>query len=340
MSNKPKERSDSRKEMQSRRPLKISTIIDAIAKLAAASAIVSGAFIANTYQSKMTSINLINQREQAESQLRANMFSNLIGPIVGPYKDDVEIKPDREQLLVELLALNFHEHFEFKPLLLHVNERISEESRDSLISVARRVINRQIVMLIKEGAPLLYNLIIHKYLPESQSEKNESSLIPKSKKDEIDVSSESQSKVHNYISHWTRQKISEKIQLESPDGKWALDITITDIDWEKQTVSVIIIVQKNPLDKEKKHASPETETSPETDTSEDIDMKFTLTFYDFPLTDNTSLADGNRFSLVINSMNKQKKTVTLKLIWFPKDYFTPRERPINYREYLEKLGIR
>jgi hypothetical protein len=70
---------------------------------------------------------------------------------------------DRELLLAELLALNFHEHFEFKPLLLHADERLSKVSarditsatrsraRDGLRSVARRVSARQIASLQAEG---------------------------------------------------------------------------------------------------------------------------------------------------------------------------------------------
>ncbi|NIT04004.1 hypothetical protein GTO10_03700, partial [Candidatus Saccharibacteria bacterium] len=64
---------------------------------------------------------------------------------------------------------------------------------------------------------------------------------------------------------------------------------------------------------------------------------------DFPLTDNTLLADGNRFAVTIQDLSidedLQIKTVYLKLIWFPKSYFTPRERPINYAEFREKLGL-
>lgn len=319
MSMKNEKRSNPRTEVQKRRPLKISSIVDATAKLLAAGAIVSGAFIANTYQAKMTSIYLINQREQAESKLRADMFSNLIGPVAGPYTEGAEIKPDRERLLVELLALNFHEHFEFKPLLKYVDERIAEEmspdqakkARDSLRSVARRVKDRQIAMLIKEGARQPYNLII-KYRTDIPSE--EDYPEPAKKTDES-----------NFIDSWASQERSQGIILESPDRFWTMNINFSHIDWEKQTVRVSVALKSNPSDKKEKYLG----TSP----------KFTLTWYDFPLTDNTTLVDGNRFSLFINRMEESEQEVNLKLIWFPKDYFTARERPINYKQFLEKLGI-
>jgi hypothetical protein len=57
-----------------------------LAKLIAAGAVVGAAKVANTYQSKMSTINLFSQRELAESQLRGTMFGDLIGPMVGSVK--------------------------------------------------------------------------------------------------------------------------------------------------------------------------------------------------------------------------------------------------------------
>ena len=89
-------------------------VLDTIAKLAAAGAIVYAALLANTFQAKMTNVKILSEREQAESQLRATMFTSLIDPISGPSKGIEEIPIKREKLLIELLALNFNEHFEFK----------------------------------------------------------------------------------------------------------------------------------------------------------------------------------------------------------------------------------
>jgi hypothetical protein len=63
---------------------------------------------------------------------------------------------------------------------------------------------------------------------------------------------------------------------------------------------------------------------------------------DFPLTYNTTLKDGNRFSFVLSDIYGDilsGGTVTLKIIWYPKDYYTVRERFIKYQEFREKLGI-
>ena len=139
-------------------------VLDALAKLLGAGALIAGAYIANTYQSRMSATTLLSQREMAESQLRASMFNSLIQPVVGSGKDGM-IRRDREGLLVELLALNFHEHFEVKPLMEIVDARLSsrepdgmtpdeiKEAHDSLSSVARRVTAQELASVIHEQAP-------------------------------------------------------------------------------------------------------------------------------------------------------------------------------------------
>src|SRR5215510_11125634 len=101
--------------------------LEVLAKLVGASAVLVVAVFANSLQSRLTGVSIQSQREQAESQLRAGMFSSLIGPLGGPEKDGKPMAADREVLLTELLALNFNENFEMKPLMEHAVGRISEE---------------------------------------------------------------------------------------------------------------------------------------------------------------------------------------------------------------------
>jgi hypothetical protein len=102
--------------------------LDAVAKLVGAFAVVAVAIFANSLQTRVTGISIQSQREQAESQLRASMFTSLIGPIVGAQKDG-SIPADRERLMAELLALNFHENFELKPLLEDAAKRLEAETK-------------------------------------------------------------------------------------------------------------------------------------------------------------------------------------------------------------------
>lgn len=303
-------------------------VADTIAKLLAAGAIVFAAIIANTYQSKITAVTLLAEREQAESELRATMFSDLIGPITGPYSDGAEIAADRERLLVELLALNFHEHFELKPLLLHVDQRLKndrssehlEEARGSLRSVARRVINRQIAALFKEscaedGTKIVPLTFTERALDAEQTAR--SAQESESDKSQLQENGEGLPCEEDDGRIW---RIGECVELTSPDEVWTLKIRVLEADWENLTFRVVI-----------------------TNLTNSTHMDFTLTQYDFPLTDNTLLSDGNRYALVIDSIRRDEepkiRSVALRLIWFPRNYFTARERPIDYREFRNKLGI-
>src|SRR5436190_4779557 len=100
--------------------------LEVLAKLLGASAVLVVAFLANSLQSRLTGVSIQSQREQAESQLRAGMFGSLIGPLGGP-ENNKPIAADRELLLTELLALNFNESFDMKPLMEHADRRIAEE---------------------------------------------------------------------------------------------------------------------------------------------------------------------------------------------------------------------
>src|SRR5690349_14747681 len=125
--------------------------IEALAKLIGASAVVLVALFANSLQSRLTGVSIQSQREQAESQLRASMFNSLISPIAGPQRGDQPIPVDREVILTELLALNFNENFEMKPLMEDAVNRLAaqkkgrdaEDSREPLWSIARRIAERQ-----------------------------------------------------------------------------------------------------------------------------------------------------------------------------------------------------
>ena len=164
---------------------------DPILRLTGTLAIVIGTWIVHSYESKISAVTLLSEREQSESQLRASMFSNLITPITG-LQIEGEIESHRERLLVELLALNFHEHFQFKPLMIHVDKRLSdiykikdgeekkqaEYDRKSLRSIARRITQEQIKTLLKEGLPaepesLRFELPMIKIIEDEQSKNKE-----------------------------------------------------------------------------------------------------------------------------------------------------------------------
>jgi hypothetical protein len=66
----------------------------------------------------------------------------------------------------------------------------------------------------------------------------------------------------------------------------------------------------------------------------------------YSLTDNTLLPNQNRFALSVknlilgedNSLGEGKRSLVVELVWFPLDYFPPRERPTDYGKFSSMLN--
>lgn len=314
-------------------PNRILEAIDTIAKLATPAAVIVaawvGARLANSFQHQMTETTLLTQRqiagttllserEKAESELRASMFNSLINPFVGSQANGVQISADREQLLVELLALNFHEHFELKPLFERVDKRLlkegSQEARNALRSIADRIIDRQTAALRKEGA--------------STSANGEGARIDMLTITEPPLTSSQKAIFQSLAANEQRPfqvvgTLAEPIEnLRSPDGAQKVTIVVPDADWANQRFKVELLTVGTKSGSVNSNAA------------------FTLSRFDFPLTDNTLFSDGNRIALAVSSVRVDGglKSVAIKLIWFPKNYFTPRERPLDNGEFLKLVG--
>ena len=289
-----------------------------------ASAIVGG-FVANSFQGQIAGTTLLSQREQAESQLRASMFSSLIEPVVGPKKGAL-IPLDREQLLVELLALNFHEHFELKPLFERVDQRLAllrssqaRESRESLRSIVRRIIDRQIAMFLKEGArnesnkAKVYSLRIIEH--REQLNEHEQKYVEDLKQEGSEP-----------------YKINDVIpDLTSPDQTYRLAMVVSDPKWGKHEFKATIY-----------ECPPKPGDCPPQGGNFRV-WKISPTWADLPLTDNTLFTDQNRFSVAVYRVSDRSpevplRTAWLKFIWFPRNYITPRERPIDYGQVFKLVG--
>src|SRR5512135_3149636 len=95
--------------------------IDIITKIVTASgAIIAGIAIPvvinmNAEQNRKSQLymQIMSQREQADSSLRERMFSALISSYFG---NQISKDPDKQLMYLHLLSLNFQEFFDAKPL--------------------------------------------------------------------------------------------------------------------------------------------------------------------------------------------------------------------------------
>jgi hypothetical protein len=308
-------------------------ILDWVVKLLPVIATILLAVLADHYKATLTASTLLSEREKADSQLRTEMFSRLVDPISGA-KSGADVSREREQLLAELLSLNFHEHIGLKPLLSHVDGRLARESvdideataaaarlaRQSFRSVVGSVIARQTAMLTRsngdggnDGGAQIQKLDIG--LP---------NLNPQ-------LATTLQRK-NDFV-----KLFNEPIELENPAHTHSLFLTVREPNWDNETfrVEVGIFAKKSGVELAK--------------------HDFQLSWFDFPLTDNTLLADGTRFAIVLDQIydtdgriagstpdqikSDATKRVRMSIVWFPKDYIAARERPTNYREFRKSLGL-
>lgn len=357
--------------------------IETAGRLVGALGIVAAALIANRFQESMTVSTLLSQREEADSNLRAGMFHDLIGPLTleGAAQDGIQL--ERELLLVQLLALNFHEHFELKPLMLHLNNRIDDELAKKPELKRLRQYKKYLWGIGKKVSRTQTAMLTHGKT--SNNDINQSSsirqiaLVPQESHPQVILGDQVYASIEDITcerdSPWIITKPYDSFRVTSPSGKWNLRISLGTPDWKNSSFPLSYTLtnhEKPPSHKggcshveelETKIASIESPSPDENKTAEthnkqptnqiylpkngEFSRSFNLNWFDFPFTDNTLLADGTRFAIVLDRVILDEDTVEndetknhkayLKLIWFPKDYFSARERPVNYQHFREKM---
>jgi hypothetical protein len=151
------------------------------------------------------------------------------------------ISVDRERLLVELLALNFHEHLELSPLMRHVEERLMredippgmdrKEAQESLQSTARRVLQWQLALLTKKASDSPLEKQACLYRLDIEEEKLPQEIA-------------NQTSPPSPCSELTRA-FGELIEIESPNGAYTLHFTVSrPKSWENPRFLVSMFIEE------------------------------------------------------------------------------------------------
>lgn len=298
----------------------------AIPLLTVAATIV-GLYATNTLKQREIAIatennsqSLRNQREESETNLRSAMFRELVGPLLQSEADQVKAGADtdlprsqRLALLAELLALNFHEHFELGPLLRYVDTLPgqTEEARTRLRSTSRRVISRQL-------APLLSTTVGQEGRNPSFLELslNSDGTEPADKLLSCAMPATADAKGGSLTLTCSSTAQGAPLRIVSPDGRDNLQVNIRAVSWAAQTVGIYSVLLG--ADGESQAHTPP--------------IEFTLSPYSFPFSDNTLLPSGNRFGIYLTRIDDipgVARIMRLSFVWFPKDFVPPRERPFD-----------
>lgn len=310
---------ESRAEVKTRRDVQF--WLDVVMKLTVPLGAIVAALLANHFEQNRSNLQLINQREQAESSLRATMFGQLISPVAGPREEGKDIDPIRYAVLAELLTLNFHEHFELKPLLQDADDRLAayrgtlspesiQEARANLHQAAHRVIQRQITQLwedeVQDCTPAATTETTFQFVSDGELE-------------------ETFSQSSGAATFLVPSATLKTFVVSSPDCRDTLSVVFDKPDFSAESVHVLI--------------TPASAGGSEPDYRFDFD----LTSFAFPFSDNALLPDGNRFAFFIRDVSvldedTNSKIMRVGLRWFPQNYYPPTERPTDYKEFKQALG--
>jgi len=235
---------------------------------------------------------LMSRREESESALRKDMFQTIIGSFVNPNARGVDL--NAEVLNLELLAYNFHESLNLKPLFMDMRRRIVEGQQaaatpqardryqgfmDRLERVAREIARKQMIVL--EGVGKRFDRTI-----DMTDDPIGSTLEPAT------------------------------LTLESRQATFSIDV----LDFNRETREILIGLS--------------VETPDSTQGRQTKSATFTVSYFDFPMIDNTRLAGGDRCAIVLNGFSDQSADLTL--VFFPGAYASLKEKPY-YSEVIESI---
>ena len=190
---------------------------------------------------------LRNQREESETNLRSAMFRELVGPLLQSETENLAKgdpgdlpRSQRLALLAELLALNFHEHFELGPLLRYVDTLPgqTDDARQRLRSTSRRVISRQLAPLLSSATstsqkhPAFLELSLNSDATEP-ADKAISCAMPEGSAAREPGALELQC---------SSMAMGVPLQIVSPDGQDRLQVNVRAVNWAAQTVGIYSVL--------------------------------------------------------------------------------------------------
>ncbi len=228
---------------------------------------------------------LMSRREEAESSLRKDMFVSIIQNFLTPKEGDL----DSKVLNLELLAYNFHESLNLKPLFLDISRRVrklpAEQHAEYLARVnriAKEITNKELFALEGHG---------------------------KTFRRSVDLDA-----------------------VRSTPGGTALDgesIRIGD-----KSCDVRIRALKS--DPEQQQLTVRLEVAAPQDAPDQADTRatFDVGWFDFPMIDNTRLANGLRCAVTLSAFSPSSADLTS--VCFPGEYASLKDRPY-YDEVIQKL---
>jgi hypothetical protein len=251
---------------------------------------------------------LMSKREEADVQLRKDMFKSIIDTFLTPTAGQTKAgQPKEDVLKLELLAYNFHDSLDLGPLFKQVFQQIDEGGLspkdkqsylDRLQRVAAVVTVRQISALQEGGHAEERPVDLDGF-------KSHPGGIPVYEGD-MQLPTQIETKGNAVDPDFLpRHFVLDLLRPDSKTREMAVRLRVTAPD----STDV-----KNP----------------------EVDKTFWVGFFDFPMIDNTRLSHDQRCAVVLNEFDPMSNFAQVTLVFFSGDRASLKEKPY-YDEVLHTL---
>ena len=303
--------------------------------------------ISNQQESARLITELQIKREQAESQLRKDVFDQALESFLLKKETNLGTINDlsKQLLRLEMLALNFGDSLSLSPLFNELNrdldraisikdEKTSDYSERKaelstrLESLAKRVARSQLSSIAQHGEIIEISIPLYEYKKkdfEKDCKKNlyveQEYVWPKFEllrgnqfyDEEYNLVKEQEKRdsYDSYIqSHAYKNDMQERNQIELNGIKRYLELHVKDVNPCNKSAEVLILIKKDG------------------DVNLEVNQAFRLDYFNFPMVDNTRLSDNQRFAIVMESFELTPiPCINIKGIIFPSEYACLRDRP-------------
>jgi hypothetical protein len=267
-------------------------------------------------------IQVMSEREKADSSIRAEMFKSLLDRYSTSAKDE-RAKEEYFQNRITFLALllnNFQEYFDAKPILESLYQELKESEptfpdaakwnalRDALFKTARRVASSQAVLLGRLGAVRDITMV-----------EGETARIPL-------YDTNGLKGLDGFITSGSEGDEPGQKSETAETHRYSIALTVTGVGEESADVSVSLYDDRfngvSYADSKFRGAFP-----------------VNVSYFDTPYMSNTRLFDsGRRFAMVYKGRQSfdEKNRISLSIVTFSEKFLSSRDRPY-FEDMMEKI---
>lgn len=261
---------------------------------------------------------LMSRREESESSLRKDMFTSIVKSFIEPGSTTPCL--EEKVLDLELLAYNFYDSLNLKPIFKHLKKQIDYE-----ISLANGKI-KQIAALGKARNQCEGKSIdtLNDYLDRLNSV---AKIITQK---QLHVLEQVGTKFDRTIplEGFANKKQFSEIKLDSGELdlnnnaniQRIFDITVQDADIINKEIKIQVAV-----------------STIENNTKTTQIEEFSIGYFDFPMIDNTRLSNDERYAVVVTGFSEKPEPLAfITLVYFPGSYASLKDKPY-YDDVLNRL---